>query len=274
MAENSTQKKIQRVQRAGVTRTRGQRRPLGFPLAVGAILILGTVGVFLARESNKNAVAAAPQANQDHWHMAFGIYVCDAFLPNQPDGASDPNGIHTHIEDGLIHVHPFGKAYAGKNATFQKFADQINLQLTDDSFTTSDGVTHKNGDKCNKKDDQGADVKDAQGNVEQVEGKVKMYVWPPQASDLVKPTVVTSDFGAQRFDEDGKAFVLAFVPDDFVPKLPPNLAKLETPSDQGQASNPTQSTVDTGSVPASLPEVTVPGSSIPSNTAPASPPTT
>lgn len=255
MAESSTQKKIQRVQRAGVTRTRGQRRPLGFPLAVIAIMILGSVGVYLARESNKNAVEAAPQANADHWHIAFGIFVCDQFLPNQPDGASDPNGIHTHIEDGLIHVHPFGKAYGGKNATFQKFADQIGLGLTNDSFTLSDGTEHKTGDKCTK---DGAEV----------EGKVRMYVWPPQASDLVEPDVITSDFGAQRFDQDGKAFVLALVPDGVDPGLPPNLDKLENPSDQGQPSNPTESTVDTGSVPASVPEVTVPGSSIPSNSAP------
>lgn len=266
MAENTSQKKIQRVQRAGVTRTCGQRRPLGFPLAVAAIFILGTTGVFLARESNKNAVQAAPQANKDHWHMAFGVYVCDQFLPNQPDGASDPNGIHTHIEDGLIHVHPFGKASAGKSATFGAFASQINLALTDNSFTTSDGVSHTNGDKCKKKDDSGADV--------EVEGKVKLYVWPPQASDLTPPTVITSDFGAQRFDQDGKAFVLAFVPDGVDPGLPPNIKQVDNPSDVGQPSNPTESTVDTGSVPATVPEVTVPGSSIPSDTAPVSPPTT
>jgi len=267
MAESSTQKKIQRVQRAGVTRTRGQRRPLGFPLAIAAILIVGSLLVFFARESTKSAADAEPRANADHWHMAFGIYVCDQFLPNQPDDPNsptgqprDPNGIHTHVEDGLIHVHPFVKAAAGKNATFQKFADQIALQITDDSFTTSDGTTHKNGDKCKKKDDQGNEVES--------EGKVKMYVWPPQASDLVKPTVITSAFGAQRFDQDGRAYVLAFVPDGVDPGLPPNMDKLANPSDQEGTPTPDGTTVDTGSVPASLPEVTVAGSSIPSDTAP------
>lgn len=278
MAESSSQKKIQRVQRAGVTRTRGQRRPLGFALSVIAIVVVGALLVFLAREANKNSANAAPQANKDHWHMAWGIWVCDQFLPNQADAPGeapgyDPVGIHTHVQDGLIHVHPFSKAASGNLARFGVFFDQLKIKVTDGSFTLADGTQHKDGDKCKKKDDQ--------GNETEVEGKVKMYQWPPQANEKTEPEVITTDLRDIRFREAGQIFVLAIVPDGVTPPLPLNVKDLENPSDSGET--PTQNQAPGSSVPdtalpgGTVPEVTVPDASAPNNTAPAgsnAPPTT
>ena len=58
-----------------------------------------------------------PVANQDHWHAAYGVYLCDDFAPPITD-ERDPKGIHTH-GDGIIHIHPFVRSSPGKNATLE-----------------------------------------------------------------------------------------------------------------------------------------------------------
>ncbi len=218
MGKASSAKKIKRVQQAGVSRAPGQRRNLGYPALVGGIIIVGLVLVFFARGEREAQATEAPVANQDHWHAAFGIDICGQFQENPADFGPDAKGIHTH-QDGLIHVHPFVGAAAGDKATFQVFADQIGLELGDDSITLPDGTTYTNGDKCTDEDGK------------ETEGRVVLYVWPPQATDATEPKVITKDLGETRFAEDGQAFVLAFVPKDAEPKLPPSLPELQAPSD-------------------------------------------
>ena len=61
------------------------------------------------------ASAAAPSyLTKDHWHAAYGMYVCDHFLPPVTDAKEDVLGIHTHGE-GVIHIHPFSAAASGDN---------------------------------------------------------------------------------------------------------------------------------------------------------------
>ena len=61
--------------------------------------------LFASRNNKATADATAPVANVDHWHTAYGIYICDTFLdPLQVQ--TDPDGIHSHA-DGVIHIHPY-----------------------------------------------------------------------------------------------------------------------------------------------------------------------
>ncbi len=218
MGKASSAKKIKRVQQAGVSRAPGQRRNMGYPALIGGIIVVGLVLVFFARGQREAQATEAPVANQDHWHAAFGIDICGQFQENVADVGPDAVGIHTH-QDGLIHIHPFVGAAAGDRSTFQLFADQIGVELGDDSFTLPDGTTYTNGDPCT----------DADGK--ETEGRVALYVWPPQATDATDPEIITSDIGATRFSEDGQAFVLAFVPKDADVTLPPSLPALQAPSD-------------------------------------------
>ncbi|MHB1139330.1 MAG: hypothetical protein ACYC2O_10275 [Microthrixaceae bacterium] len=218
MGKASSAKKIKRVQQAGVSRAPGQRRNLGYPALIGGIIVVGMVLVFFARGEREAQATEAPVANQDHWHAAFGIDICGQFQANVADFGPDAKGIHTH-QDGLIHVHPFVGAAAGDKATFQVFADQIGLELDDGSFTLPDGTTYADGDPCTDEDGKETD------------GRVALYVWPPQATDATEPEVITEDLGATRFAQDGQAFVLAFAPKDAEPKLPPSLPELQAPSD-------------------------------------------
>src|SRR4051812_12855904 len=116
MGKASTAKKVQRAARAGGKKTAKQRQ-LGFPLAIFAVVVLGLGLVVYARSSGTLASDSknAPRANQDHWHAAYGFYVCDHWIANIPDGPADLLGIHTHA-DGLVHIHPFSTSVAGKQA--------------------------------------------------------------------------------------------------------------------------------------------------------------
>src|SRR5262245_14397482 len=144
MAKTSSSKKVARVARSGASKRRRVReRPkMGFGLAVFVIIVVGALLVFFARTQRVDSAAAseAPTKN-DHWHMAYGVYICDHFLPgfSDKDPEKDPDGIHTHPGDGIIHVHPFRPASSGSNARLKVFADQINMKLGNGSITTPDG---------------------------------------------------------------------------------------------------------------------------------------
>ena len=217
MGKASSSKKIKRVQQAGVSRAPGQRRNLGYPALIVAIFVVGSVLVFFARTDRQASAGDAPVANRDHWHAAFGIDICGEFQENVGDVGPDTLGIHTH-QDGLIHIHPFGAGGAGENATFGKFAEQVGIQLGDGEFTLADGTTYTNGDDCET--DDGTEP-----------GQVALYQWPPQATEATEPEVITENIADVRFEDDGEAYVLAFVPDGAEVTLPPSLPELASPND-------------------------------------------
>src|SRR3954464_11404283 len=110
MGKASSAKKVARADRAGGKSSKRERPKLAFPLAVFVVIVLGSSLVVYARTA-RNDVASADTApssvNKDHWHAAYGFYVCDHFLPALPESPKDPEGIHTH-GDGVFHIHPFG----------------------------------------------------------------------------------------------------------------------------------------------------------------------
>ena len=217
MGKASSAKKIKRVQQAGVSRSPGQRRNLGYPVLIISIMVLGAVLVFFARDDRSAAAGDAPVLDQDNWYAAFGVDICGDFQQNPTNQGVNELGIDAN-DDGLIHIQPFSPLAAGQNATFGVYADQIGLVLGDGEFTLSDGTTRKNGDEC--EDDDGKSEA----------GRVALYVWPPQATDISEPEIVTEDLASVRFTDDGQSFVLAFTPEGEEPTLPPSLPALQNPS--------------------------------------------
>ncbi len=101
--------------------------------------------------TGQNVDSGGPAMSADHWHGAYGVFVCGKFLP-VIDGSSlpDPDGIHTH-DDGLIHIHPFTERASGANAVLKRFTDVLGMALTKTSMKlsiASPPVNVKNGDKC------------------------------------------------------------------------------------------------------------------------------
>jgi hypothetical protein len=155
MGRASSSKKVARAASTGGGRTSRGSRPLGWYAAIALVTILGVAGIVFSRSERRQEFAAgadasAPVANKDHWHAAYGIYLCDEFAPALTQ-ERDPKGIHTH-GDGIIHIHPFVRSAAGRNATLSVFADAAGLEISDDAIKIPGGKTFKSGEtKCGDK---------------------------------------------------------------------------------------------------------------------------
>ena len=220
MGKASSSKKVARAAKAG-GRTKVRRQSgLVFPISLVLVLALGLGLIVYARHASRNTVQTPPTTT-DHWHEAYGFYICNAFKPNitnanETQGSADydlfrQTGIHTH-GDGVIHVHPYSSAGTGKNAKLGTWFKQVGVKLTNTSLELPKelGSTKvKNGDDCQGKP-----------------GKLQVTVW-----DNVQGTgdgrKYISDFNNLRFTRNGMGFTIAFVPDDVtaIPK-PPSAANL------------------------------------------------
>ena len=155
----ASSKKVARAASTGGGRTSRGARPWGWYLSMAAVVVLGSLVIVTSRSDRqaasnplKSEKPRPPSQSRnfggDHWHAAYGIYICDKFLePIQSD--QDPNGIHTH-NDGIVHIHPFTRAVSGRKATFGVFADTVGLSVSEDHIRIND-KTYSNGDKCGDK---------------------------------------------------------------------------------------------------------------------------
>jgi len=115
-------------------------------VAVGALLLVRGGG------GGGSSSGGSPEVN-DHIHVAYGINVCGAFLPDPPEfvtEAGDPEnyaGLHTHA-DGLIHIEPTDPSDAGENATLGRYFQYGGGEISEDSITMFDGTTFNAGESC------------------------------------------------------------------------------------------------------------------------------
>jgi hypothetical protein len=153
MGRASSSKKVARAASTGGGRTARGARPIAWYGAISLVVILGVLGIAVSRSEHRDKAGAdttPPQANVDHWHAAYGVYLCDEFAPTITD-ERDPKGIHTH-GDGIIHIHPFVRSAAGSNATLKVFADAVNMDLSDDQLQLPGGKEYESGKtKCGDK---------------------------------------------------------------------------------------------------------------------------
>ena len=151
----ASSKKVARAASTGGGRTAGPARPYGWWLAMALVVVLGIGGIVFSRQERIDELAAgkdssAPAANKDHWHAAYGAFLCDEFAAPITD-QRDPKGIHTH-GDGVIHIHPFVRSAAGRNATLGVFADAVKMTLTDTELRLPGGKSYRSGrTECNGK---------------------------------------------------------------------------------------------------------------------------
>jgi len=186
---------------------------------------LGTVGTTTpvatttlaagAEELDPNGVPIRPSAAlNDHWHAAYGLYVCDHFLEPLVDVKEDHLGIHTHGE-GVIHIHPFAPASSGRNATLTQFADQVGLELHPDGFRLPTGDTWSAGAPCN-------------GSTDTTFGIFGWSVDDPSAPVSIHFLDDTKDIWLRS---DRMAFTIAIVPMGVIPPKPPSIVELDRLAD-------------------------------------------
>jgi hypothetical protein len=159
MGKASSSKKVARVAKAGGKAGHHTARPLGFPLSVGALIVVGLALVAFVKVNRTAADNTPPRqtvtdANGqvtktgDHFHEAIGFYVCGQWAPNLNDAVPASNGIHT-LGDGIISIQPTTPDAAGKNAKLGLFLSDVGVTLTNDTLTFPAGVAvpgAKNGD--------------------------------------------------------------------------------------------------------------------------------
>jgi hypothetical protein len=231
-------KKVARAARAGSkVKVRSQRGNI-FPVALASVLVLGLALVVWARADRRSNVdTTAPAVGRDHWHAAYGIYVCDKFLDPLPQVEPDLLGIHTH-GDGIAHIHPFSSATSGRNATLGAFFDHEKVKITNTELKLPDKKGDwKNGDTC-------GDPKTGK------KGKLQVEVWLNRTD--TSPKIYTSNFNQIRFEKDQTLMTIAFVPDGVTPPRPTSEGTLDKLTDVNQTQAPTTGTTVAGAT-------TVPG---------------
>jgi hypothetical protein len=198
MGKASSSKKVARAARAGGGRVKGLRqRNLLFPGAVGAIVVLGVGLVGYAWNDRQGEASSEPPALGDHWHAAYGVYVCDQFVPATSDTATQL-GIHSH-GDNVIHIHPHSANATGDDATMGLFLDELargGFELTDDSLTVNDETYTEGEQEC---DGEAAELVVAQ--------------WKDVQTSDRDPALITRDFDEIRFRDDAEGYTIAFVPE-------------------------------------------------------------
>lgn len=218
MGKSSSAKKVARAARAGGATKNGPKRNLLFPISIAVVVVVGVLVVGLARGTSTKAAAESPAVGE-HFHAAYGIYVCDKFLEPLKDTGADTLGIHTH-GDGVIHIHPFGSAAAGANATLTTWGRTDGLTFSKNGFTVN-GTTYDNGYDCNGQP-----------------ASVKLYVW--NADDTTSaPEIITSNIGGFKLNRDRLAIVLAVVPDGTDVPRPTSIPQLDQLTDVAGATTTT-----------------------------------
>jgi hypothetical protein len=232
-SSSSTKKAAKLAQSGSGKKVRFQGGTL-FPLVVTIVIVLGLSLVVYARQSRPSVDASGAPQQSDHWHHAYGFYLCDTWF--QLDGDAEQQGtdnftqyartgIHSH-NDGLIHWHPFSSASVGSNATLGVFLDTYGVDLSNDKIEfpesqrvaleaqltpedppREDILTWEDGDQCT-----------VDGSQEDAE--VKVVVWN-NFTDTDDGTTYIADFDNIRLDRDQMVVAIAFVPDDTDVSMPP-----------------------------------------------------
>ena len=143
MGKASSAKKVARLAQRGKGRKVRMQGGTAFPIVIAVVVVLGVLLVTSARHFNK-ADAAGPKLGT-HWHLAYGVYICDHYLDpfkdNKEASADYPLlQIHSH-GDGVMHWHPGNEQAIGRTtgraAQFRVFLGLYGITLTDKKLSIS-----------------------------------------------------------------------------------------------------------------------------------------
>lgn len=204
---------------------------LGMGFSVFSRVLVGAV-LLLAACSTDETEQARPGVG-DHWHVAYGIYICDSYAvdfagsdfdtsgasisPLRGDLTGDDGfppgknykivGVHSH-NDGLIHFHPFSDLAAGPKANLGLFLSMYGIGISDEQVDLPEylgGSLIENDSTCMAYD-----------------AEVQVQYWPDASVPDVF-TTFTTDLAKVPLIEDGAAVALMFARPGTLAPLPPSV---------------------------------------------------
>lgn len=273
VASSSSTKKAAKLAQKGPGRGVRFQGGTVFPMVVALVLIVGLGLIVYGRETLPSADASPPTIN-DHWHAAYGLYLCDGWVQLNGD-LEDRNtqgqyihtnflrtGIHSH-DDGVMHWHPNTSRAVGKNAVLGVFLESYDVELKNDRLTFPSVAAA--GPNPNHLDAAPSEILE-----EYIEGESTCNGEDASLSVRAWGSFTDTDAGARyianmdrvRVAEDGMVFGLYFGPDDMDQPMPPWAAQLPQLGaiDSGQIlpQDLLQSESSVVSVPATVPGDTDP----------------
>jgi hypothetical protein len=256
---SSTRKAAKLAQKGRGKRVRFQGGTV-FPAAVAAVLVIGVGTIVYARQSVPAADSSPPTIN-DHWHIAYGFYLCDTWyrLAGNLEEVNSQGqlinseflqtGVHSH-DDGVIHWHPYGARAVGRRADLGVFLDVYDVELSADELRFPDGQP-VNADTGVASDQREYDEDDTKCGDEDAE--LQVVTWN-NFTDTDDGTTYISNFDDIRVTDDAMVMSIAFAPRDTEITMPPWAQEL-----------PALGAVDAGqTAPTTVPEGSAPsGSTVP-----------
>jgi hypothetical protein len=256
MGKASSAKRVARLAARGKGRKIRFQNGTTFPMAVAIVVILGCLLVGYARAASRSD-ASGPTVGA-HWHLGYGIYICDHYLSPFQDNKEDTTEyqtlqIHSH-GDGVMHWHPSNELAinetTGRKAKFNVFLELYGVDLSDSKMTLTGSELDPPG--ANEVYEEGVTKCNVNGKDE--DASLRTIVW--DRYDLPDArTVRTANLGDERIIEDQQVFVVAFVPD--------SVRSSDIPLPTWVTNLPELGAVDSGS----LPTTSVPGTETTAGTA-------
>lgn len=234
MAPSSSARKVAKLASRGKGKKVRFSGGTTFPAIVAAVAVAMIALVTYAKASLPSEEAGAPQPG-DNWHIAYGIKVCDEWLPNltgtaeENDNEDASTGDQTKVNtapdrDGIIHYHPQVGGNTGKKARLGVFLDIYDITLTDTKLELPESqVDEGETRKWDINDDDVFKGTPCEGK----DAKLLVRVWDDYTQGSFQDKVTA--FSSQRFTRSGMVFAIAIIPDedDFELNQPDSAARLE-----------------------------------------------
>ena len=229
-SSSSTKKAAKLAQKGQGQKIRFQGGTI-FPIAVAATLILGLALIVYSRQSLP-AADSSPPTIDDHWHAAYGFYLCDSWYQLEGD-LEERNtqgqfintnflrtGIHSH-NDGVIHWHPYTARAVGRNATLGVFLDTYDVELTNDTLTFASAAALSSNDTFPSLNfDPLQEYVEGETQCDGEDAELSVKAWGA-FTDTDSGTRFIANMDEVHVDNDGMVFAVYFTPKDADQPMPP-----------------------------------------------------
>lgn len=249
MATSSSARKVAKLASRGKGKRVRFTSGTTFPAIVVATVFAMVALVSYAKLSQPSVESGAPQPG-DEWSIAYGIKVCDEWLPNLTGSAveleedastGDLNAVASGTDsDGIIHYHPQIGGNTGGKARLGVFLDVYDITLTDTKLALPESQMPEEPRSWDIDDDDVFKGTPCEGD----EAVLKVRVWNDYTSGEFFDNV--TDFRNLRFRNNGMVFAIAVVPRDAEIAKPDSSAKLSELGVIGAGDSPATTTTVAG----------------------------